>query len=205
MPEGVERADLIHRRDELKSVLWRSDKAMVAARVTRMFLRFPSSRGADPEATVAAYATDLCRFPLWAVDRGLAAIISGKSGAGSFVPSSVECQAACERELAPFRNELADLTAILDAAVYREAPDYERARVIREFDALVKELKLRDPHDPARRNPNQMTREEAQARLEAQLMDPKPTPAMSHRLREQLGLMGDVVPSIENFEQHSAT
>jgi hypothetical protein len=119
---------------------------MVAARVGRLFLRFPGTRIEDAEATVAAYATDLSRFPLWAVDRGLMMVIEGRSyGTGAFAPSSVECQRECEKAMSAVRAEIADLSRVLSAAVYHEVTESEREKVKAGGSMKSAEEILREP------------------------------------------------------------
>ena len=145
----------------------RSDKAAVAARVARMFLRYPSSRGLDVEATVAAYATDLCQFPLWAVDAAIKEVIRGYVGsAGQFAPSSIEIQAACKKHILKPAMELRDIGTILNANVYRERTPEEKRRVCEMFNSLKSDLGFNRPFETVSKPGVDMSRREAEISLE---------------------------------------
>lgn len=151
-------------------------------------MRFPGTRIEDAEATVAAYATDLSRFPLWAIDRGLMMVIEGRSyGTGTFAPSSVECQRECERAMSAVRAEIADLSRVLSAAVYHEVTESEREKVKAGFDALIADLRLREPFQPIKRAGTQPTKAEAESALERLACDTRPIPVLSAEVLKKLG------------------
>ena len=169
LPSNDERNALAVRRAQLQAAIGGTSKAEIAARIARLFLRFPSAR-ADAEATTAAYATDLMNYPLWAIDRGIMkAIETWKS---AFAPSSPELRAMVAAEAKPFTEELRDLTAILDAQVFHDLPADERARVSAQFAQLIADLGV---HSPLRRKANVSTKAEAEAWLEAHKGEPLPT------------------------------
>lgn len=179
------------RRNELVGSLSVSQPQDVVKRLSRLFMRFPSTRIAENqiEATMAAYASDLVMYPLWAIDVACRQIIAGLDGGSkAFLPSSTELQAACERAVAPTRLEARQLTRVLNADVYCEPTPEERAKVAAEFQALVQKLKLNmDPRDNAKPS-RPLTRHEAEAALERAKINPVPAPAFSEGLRQHLGL-----------------
>lgn len=197
MPVGADRAALQSRRAELGAGLTRSEPRDIVERVARLFMRFPSSRLPDDvaKATLAAYAHDLALFPLWAIDTAFLAVIAGQADTSkAFAPSSIELRKACEKAMQPVYEELAELTRILNAEVYREPTPDEKARVQALFDDLRDELKMNvDPRDDAAKAGRRvLTRAEADAALERAKANPS-APPMSDALRARLGLRVDEV------------
>lgn len=140
-PTGNDRKALEARRHELQASVASADPRSVAPRVAKLFLRFPASRVPDAEATVAAYATDLARFPLWAIDAAMVSVIKGGSGGcAAFMPSSVELQLACEREFIKRAGEYFELCNVLNAEVIRELPADHRQRMMDGWDQLKAEF-----------------------------------------------------------------
>jgi len=190
-PAGVDRERLESRLVEIDMANRPGPPQAIARRVARLFLRFPSSRltDANSEATVAAYAADLSKFPLWAIDQ---AMMDAITKGGSFAPSSPELRAMCERALSRWSMEAADIRAVLTADVYHEQTDAERAKVKEGFDALVADLGLReDPwllRAPGKRPYSSVTPAEAVDALEAMKANPEPPPALSPALRAHMGL-----------------
>lgn len=169
-----------------------SEAQDVVKRLSRLFLRYPSMRLPDEqlEATMAAYAADLVKYPLWAIDTACKRFIAGmEDGSKVFVPSSAQLAIACDSALAGFRVELKKLDQVLNADVYREPSAEERAKVRAEFQKLVEELQLNmDPRDKAPERSRPMTKAEAEAALERALINPLPAPQLSDELRARLGL-----------------
>lgn len=180
----------------LRQATGRTPAQAIAARVARLFLRFPSSRLTDAtaEATVAAYAQDLEPFPLWAIDQAMMAAIQK---GGAFAPSSPELRKACDQAVAETRTEAADIFAVLSAEVYHEPTAEERAKSRAKFDALISELELMAPNDRWRLRPagsrplSSVTPAEATDALEAMKADPQPAPPLSDALRAKMGLLRD--------------
>lgn len=193
-PAGADLVALQSRRAELAGSVSRTDPREIVERIARLFMRFPSSRLPDDvaKATLSAYAQDLSGFPLWAIDRAFMAVISGQAGGSkAFVPSSLELRAACDKAMQPIRDEVADISKILDAETYREPTADEKARVAAQFRELVDELKLNvDPRDKAKGH-RTLTKPEAQAALDRALADPQPAPAFSSSLRAKLGIQSE--------------
>lgn len=181
LPSPAERNALACRRDELQAAMGGTGKPEIAARVARLFLRFPSAGKADAEATTAAYATDLMGYPLWAIDRGIMkAIESWKS---AFAPSSPELRAMVADAVKPYSDELRDLTAILDAEVFHEPDDGERAKVAGQFAALIADLGI---HAPIASTRFASAKDAAEAWLEANKA--MPLPQLSTAALERFGI-----------------
>lgn len=161
---------LTARRGELVAALGGTGKAEIQARLARMFLRFPSANNTDPDATTAAYATDLVSFPLWAIDRGILRVI--ETWKSAFAPSSPELRAMVAAETKPFTEELRDLTAILDADVFHDPDETEKSRVLAGFAKLIADFKINEPFSKNR--PRVSTKAEAETWLEANSGAPVP-------------------------------
>lgn len=107
-----------------------------------MFLRFPTARPPDAEAVAAAYALDLERFPLWAIDAAIGKVIHAGSGFNpAFVPTSPQLQELCSQAVAPFQDEALKISHVLGASVYHERPATERERVIAGFNKLLADIR----------------------------------------------------------------
>lgn len=187
VPDGADRQALLVRLAELGDAEGQTDPKMIAARVARLFLRFPSSRlsDANAEATMAAYAMDLAPFPIWAIDK---AIIAAIEKGGAFAPSSPELRAGAERAMDNIRCEAADIRAVLDAEVYHEQSEDERSKVKAAFETLVDELQLRQPYDGMKRPASQISRPEANSWLERYAAEKPALPKLSDALRSKLSL-----------------
>lgn len=181
-----EREALEARKAELDSGLHPADPRSAAGRVLQLMVRYPSTAALSTGRTdemVKAYGRDLSRFPLWAID---AACIATIRGGGAFMPSAPELAAACEREIYAMRSELATISRALDAAVYSETGDEERARMKAAFKALAEEIGLSS--DPRVTHPRQPTRQEAAEWIaEAKEAGPQPPPQISGELRAKIG------------------
>lgn len=186
-PAGVDRAALEHRLAQIDAGEGKADPAAIAKRLARLFLRFPSSRLTDgvADATIAAYATDLATFPLWAIDK---AMVEAIQKGGAFAPSSPELRKACERVMVALRVEAGEIRTVLNAQVYHEPTADEQAKGRAMFDAVIADLKLREPFDAQRPRPYaDITPAEASAALERWKADP-PELKLSDALRKKLGL-----------------
>lgn len=192
MPKGDDRQALEHRREHLRGFMQNGDLRPIAARVGRLFLRYPWTanmpNGAD---VVAAYAKDLSRFPLWAIDAGIASIIGAHlTVAVERAPSSPVVQLACEAAFKPVLEELGELNRLLDAVPWKEpSPEY-RQRIKAGFDDLARALRGANSFRPPRHAKD--------FRDDAGAPEPVPEPAvmaapppLSDRLRRQLGLPRD--------------
>lgn len=104
-------------------------KAMIA----RLFLRFPSG-GKATEEEVACYAMDVAEFPFWAIAAGISDIIAGLVlKTPEFRPSSLQVRAAVAARAEPVREELAAISAVLDAKVVPDSavlPTPERRKAM---------------------------------------------------------------------------
>lgn len=150
-PQGRDLETLTERRTHLRSFT-PADRTSIGARVARMFLRFPNTAAKGSPDMVAAYTMDLERFPLWAIDRGIASIIHGHAlKSTEYAPSSLDVQKAVRDAMAPVQDELTALTEILDAKVYVDPGEDERKRVSGKFDALLGEMKKTNGFDAPRR------------------------------------------------------
>ena len=156
MPTGEHRALLERRRAELKSAMAASDPRAVVARVARFFLRFPgSSRTENAEGVAAAYAADLSRFPLWAIDAGMMAVITSQGhAAAQFAPSSPVLQDAVRKAMVHASDELSDLGRVLDADVYHEPSAEERERILAGYKELLTSLRWNEPFRMNTRRPD---------------------------------------------------
>ncbi len=103
--------------------------------------------GLDAE-NVAPLVDDFARLlggqPLWAIDAACLAIL--RSGA-KFRPTAPEILDRATREAAPARAELADITIVLDADIYRAPDPTERKRVLARFKEMIAECGLCQPLD----------------------------------------------------------
>lgn len=133
-PTGRDLELMQARRAELASFKPAEPQA-IAARIARLFLRFPGTAKGSPEQ-VAAYVTDLKRFPLWAIDKGLSAVVQGHVlKATQFAPSSLEVQNAVRKALEPAQTEFALIGNVLNATVVQRpimTPE-ERARAVEDW------------------------------------------------------------------------
>jgi hypothetical protein len=188
VPAGADRQALEARLALLEQSQGRTAPQTIAARVARLFLRFPSSRLTDAtaEATIAAYAQDLEPFPVWAIDQALMAAIQK---GGAFAPSSPELRKACERAVAVSRAEAADIKAVLSAEIYRELTPSEREKGLAMFREVIAELKLNEPFSgPTKRPYSHITPDEAKHALERLEADKRPLPKLSDSARRAMGL-----------------
>jgi hypothetical protein len=138
-----------------------------------MFLRFPSTASKGSPDMVAAYVLDLERFPLWAIERGIGAILHGTAlKSTEFAPSSLDVQKAVRDAMAPVQDELKALSEILEAEVYADPGPEEHERVERMFDALLGELKKTNSFDLLRKPRDARDRETAHILEPGCMVDP---------------------------------
>lgn len=165
----------------------RADPRAIAGRLARLFLRFRSSQlnDANSEAVIAAYVSDLQKFPIWAIDRAMLGVIDK---GGAFAPSGPELRAACERAMIDVVSEASNIRTILDAEVYHEQTAEQRARVKVEFDKLTEELGMRDPPKGQKPEYRLPTKQEAEMRLEEWKASPPAIPPLSDSARKTMGL-----------------
>jgi hypothetical protein len=191
-PSETERAILSERSRQIAAGLGPSPKDMVATRVARLFLRFPNAKPSDGEATAAAYATDLMRFPLWAIDQAILKAIRPNADLNqNFVPTSPQLQALCQEVIGPFVEEARGIAAVLAAITYQPRPETERDRVKKGFAALLADTGKTnrfEPQDPRDRKTQPQMRELAAVQLDHLAAHPT-APALSDPLRIKLGLI----------------
>lgn len=147
MPSEAHRLEFERRRDELGEALRPASNPppmkAIAARIGRMFLRFPASQKGDAQEITVAYARDLSVFPLWVIDQAIDRVVTGAAGPSSsmaFAPSSVELQAICREIIRPYQTEAANLRLVLTAKAAPELSDEDRALISDGFNDLRKRL-----------------------------------------------------------------
>ena len=154
--------------------------------LAQLFLGFHGARQGQEEtaAQLALFASQLADLPIWAIQVGCGDILRRNV---AWPPSVGQVRAACVEACEKQRAELADIDAILNADVWHEPTDNERAKVNEGFQKLVQELKLNAPYDTSRPKEHRPpTQQEALAWLEAQ--DPsKPLPKLSDTARKAIG------------------
>jgi len=194
-PSEAERAILSDRSRQITAGILPSPKDLIAIRISRMFLRFPNARPADGEATAAAYATDLMRFPLWAIDQAILKAIRPNADLNqNFVPTSPQLQALCAEAVAPYAEEARGIAAVLAAVTYQPRPETERDRVKKGFAALLVGLgggSRFEPRDPRDRATQPQMREQALAALDCLASNQTPPPKLSEGLRAKMGIPAD--------------
>lgn len=191
LPSDAERAAFVQRRAYLVESLTPADPRAIVQKVAQAFLRFPSSRVPDSaaQATLAAYASELQKFPLWVIDGGLLAAINGR-GSPAFVPSAMEWRAACDDVAASVRKEIADIDRILNAEVRPEVTEEQRKKNLEGFRALIAELRLNEPYTQSRPDSAPLDPAAVEAKLLAERDAAAPV-ALSARLRANRGLSPD--------------
>ena len=142
-PTSEQRTWLIARQAELHGALLAAPPKMIAARIARLFLRFPMRQMEDAHAeqVIAAYTSDLSSFPLWAVD---AAILSLLREPRAFPPSSPEVRARTEKTVAWAHFESRDIARVLKAEVSPPPDPAARERTNRLIEEVVAELKRKN-------------------------------------------------------------
>ena len=194
-PTGSDLARIEKRRAELVVAKQPTDPKQIVPRIGRLFLRFPSARIEDPEATTAVYAIDLAPFPLWAIEAGIMALLRGHGlDNRSFAPSSVVVRDAVVREMARVDAELAMINRVLDARPKLPPPPNadRKARALAEaMDFVSGSQNL----SAASRRGRMTTDEIADAKAVSEMLatgqaDPRPMPPLSPYLRGKLGLTG---------------
>jgi hypothetical protein len=139
-----------------------------------MFLRFPASANAPDQASrIAAYTSDMARFPLWAIKDALASV------SGTFAPSSAELVNAARKAVEPVNIEIADISKILRAETYRAPDASERARIEEGFRDTIEWLN-RSGREEKR---GELTGEDCKRITEGYQSDPVVLPPMSEELR----------------------
>ncbi len=199
-PKGADLTRIEKRRAELVSAKQPTDPKLIQPRIGRLFLRFPSARIDDPEATTAVYAIDLAPFPLWAIEAGIMALLRGHGlDNRSFAPSSVVVRDAVVREMARVDAELVMINRVLDAKP-KMPPPADAGRKARALEAAINFISGSQAADAALKR-GRMSEDElvvARAISEAHAAskpDPRPMPSLSPYLRSKLGLGdGDMVP-----------
>lgn len=199
-PAGAERDALQARFDRIEAALRVPrvgderdiHREAIKARVARLFARYPSANNLDPAVTLAAYTADLSRFPIWAIDEAILTILRHGANNPAFPPSSTELVQACEQAMKPVIAERQSLKKLLNADVYHEPSDSERARVKAEFEKLRRELNLNQDFRtvlPDARNANcdqKIVRAQIEAELES--LKAKPVPKLSPEALATLGI-----------------
>lgn len=122
----------------------------VAIRIGEMFFSFPSVKmdASTAKKTTAAYVAKLQYLPFWAIERGCCECEKRDC---PFPPSAGELLSACERAVKSAWDESSDLRKILEAQVYHEPSEGERARIKAGFDKLLADIRLNEPFKPRRK------------------------------------------------------
>lgn len=190
-PTGGDLARIEKRRAELVTAKQPTNPKDIVPRIGRLFLRFPSARIEDPEATTAVYAIDLAPFPLWAIEAGIMSLLRGHGlDSRSFAPSSIVVRDAVVREMARVDAELTMINRILDAKPKLPLqPNADRkARVLAEaMDFIGGQKTAAQAQKRGRMTPEELA--EAQTvsdAISAGKPDPRPPPSLSPELRAML-------------------
>lgn len=169
------------RRGVLADVLMPAAVEQVAIRVGEMFFSFPSVKMDAPTAkkTTAAYVAKLQHLPFWAIECGCCECEKRDC---PFPPSAGELLSACERAVDPAWKEAADLRKILEAQIYHEPTEGERARIQAGFDKLLADLQWNKPFEGRRqRRPDARDPKPAEP-----VPDTEPLPMLSAEALEML-------------------
>lgn len=116
-PTVEERERLEARRRDLDIALRPADDMEIIQRVTKLALRFPSTRVPDEAGTTQAYCEELREYPLWAIDEGIRTVCSSRKGtAAAFLPSAPEIVEAAREARGPVYGERVLVGQILASA-----------------------------------------------------------------------------------------
>lgn len=185
MPKADEFSALRARLSELDAALAPGNREAMTASIAAMFIAFPSARqdAETARTTLGMYVSRVVNFPNWAVDGGCKAAVSRSS---PFPPSAGEFLALCENRLVESRLEKSKIEAIVNADVFHEPDDDEKAKVSARFKELMEDLKLNAPFDDRPKN-RPMNRKEAAAWLETDAAR-IPAPPLSDAIRKTLNI-----------------
>ncbi len=179
VPNEAELGQFRARYDEIIRGM-KSNAESIRKRMTRMFLLFPVAGAGvgTMEETVAAYASVLSGFPLWAIDRACQKVIA--SGA-TFRPSAPELRKLADEACKSVYDEADSLQKLLSAEVYHQNTSTERERVKAGFKELMADLNKTN-------NIGRQTREEAIRDVEAGFPHLRGPVTLSPAVRASLGL-----------------
>lgn len=137
-PSAEARGALQGRADHLASGLTAAEPEAISRCITSLGVVLPS-RSTNAEAAkmeLALTVEALKAFPEWAVANVCRRYLDGRLGNGRYAPTPPELAKACRELIAPFQAEAAKIQRILNAQVYREPTEEERARVQAKVDEL---------------------------------------------------------------------
>lgn len=186
-PNASERAALESRVAELQGGLSPAEPAAVIGRILRLMMRYPSSSSmsdARTDETAKAYARDMAKYPLWAID---AACIAAIGLGEQFMPSAPVIAGLAEKQVAPIRAELSAITRIIGAGVRAEPDEGSREQMRAAMAALRNDLA--QACEPSVKRERPPTRQEAIEWLAERQAEPMPPPPMSDELRTLMGLL----------------
>lgn len=185
-PCADERRSLEARRALVSRSLEPSSAGDVGELIAAMMMGFGGARlsAAEAKRTTALYVSQLSRFPLWAVKQACEEAM--RSGA-AFAPSVAELAKAADQAIRAASDEIAKINRVLNANVYHEPDDSEKARIEQGFKDLLEKLKLNEPLDLARKPKDRLlTRDEARAIVEELRASPIELPPLSEAARATL-------------------
>jgi hypothetical protein len=185
MPEEDEGRALRARLTDLETALAPGNRDAMTSSIAAMFIAFPSARqdAETARTTLAMYVSRVVNFPNWAVDGACKAAVSRAS---PFPPSAGEFLALCEARLVDARLEKSKIEAIVNADVFHDPDEGEKAKVSERFRELMEDLKLNAPFDDKPKN-RPMNRKEAAAWLETDAAR-VPAPPISDNIRKTLNI-----------------
>jgi hypothetical protein len=172
---------------ELQGGLSPAEPAAVIGRILRLMMRYPSSSSmsdARTDETAKAYARDMAKYPLWAID---AACIAAIGLGEQFMPSAPVIAGLAEKQVAPIRAELSAITRIIGAGVRAEPDEGSREQMRAAMAALRNDLA--QACEPSVKRERPPTRQEAIEWLAERQAEPMPPPPMSDELRTLMGLL----------------
>lgn len=147
-PSPALRQELEQRRKILQNAMGCSDDLDLAEVIMALFDNYPTVRmdKAKTANVTAAYLEQVGHIPLWALLAGRDECVSRDT---AFPPSAGELRAASERAMEDYQDEYFQLSHILDAEVYVEISDEERARVREGLAQLARDISTSNSMDEA--------------------------------------------------------
>lgn len=139
-PPPAVRQEFEARRRALIQIMQPSDKLDMAEVILGLFDAYPSVKmdKAKSQSVAKKYIDVIGAIPLWAVLQGRDEMLRRDL---AFPPSAGELRAAAERAADSFRQELAELTHIVEAKVYTEVSAEARERMKVGINALLADLR----------------------------------------------------------------
>ena len=130
----TERASLEVYRAKMHASMTPATQSECEQVVSGLLVRYPgqADRLSDMDFVISSYALAIRHFPIWAIRDGFQSITTDTGRNLAFMPSADELAAACERQIAPYRAQLAKVDRILSAKVIDSSAGRERARIVQE-------------------------------------------------------------------------